>query len=203
VKGAHSKIACVILAAGEPERFEGVKHLARIKGMPMLQHSLNAANGSGADYVLLVIGSSSTEILSAIDLGRAQVVLNKNYKRGVSTSVKVGIANMPQDCKGAIIMVADQPFLKSFHLNRMMKVFRLKNSEVVILSHKGEPRSPVLISSKLFHKLVELKGDTGARQALRKRKDIELVEISDDNVFFDIDTRREYTEMNRIVKERK
>ncbi|MHB1867349.1 MAG: nucleotidyltransferase family protein [Nitrososphaerales archaeon] len=198
MKNSEPKIGCIILAAGMAVRFGSPKQLAKVGGKPMLQRALDSANGSSADYVLLVVGANSSEILSAVDLGRAQVVLNKNFAKGQSTSIKSGIANLPEDCKGAIIMVSDQPFLKTIHLNKIINAFKKGNkSQVVALSHSGEPRNPVLIPKKLFPGLLKLKGDVGAKATIRNNKNVRLVEIRDKKVFFDIDTKRAASELKR------
>jgi len=199
MKNSEAKIGCIILAAGMAVRFGTAKQLARIEGKSMLQRALESANGSSADYVLLVVGANSSEILSAVDLGRAQVVLNQNFAKGQSTSIKSGITNLPEDCEGAIIMVADQPFLKAIHLNKIINAFKKGNeSQVVALSQSGEPRNPVLIPKKLFPGLLKLKGDVGAKDTVRNNKNVRLVEIRDKKVFFDIDTKRAASELKRL-----
>ena len=199
MKELDSRVACIILAAGMAKRFGGVKQLVEIKGKSLLQRALDAANNSVADYVVLIVGSNSSDILSKIDLGRAQVVLNKNFARGQSTSIKCGITNLPEDCAGAIVMVADQPFVKSTHLNKIIRAFKNgKQSEVVILSHLGEPRNPVLIPKKLFPKLLKLRGDVGARATIRGYSKLRLVEITDKKVFLDVDTKQAVSELNRL-----
>ncbi len=199
MKKPDSRVACIILAAGMAVRFGGVKQLVKIKGKSLLQRALDAANNSLADYVLLVVGSNSSDILSKIELGRAQVVLNKNFARGQSTSIKCGVTNLPTDCAGAVVMVADQPFLKSAHLNRIIQSFNKgKQSEVVILSHLGEPRNPVLIPKKLFPKLMKLRGDVGAKATIRGYSKLRLVEITDEKIFLDVDTKRVVSELNRV-----
>jgi molybdenum cofactor cytidylyltransferase len=198
MKKGCSRIACMILAAGMATRFGSVKQLARIRGKPLLQRSLDAANSSLSDYVMLIVGSNSSEILSKINLGRAQVVFNNNFLRGQSTSIKCGITNLPADSAGVIIMVADQPFVKSIHLDKIIRIFKSgKLSEVVALSHDGQPRNPVLIPKRLFPKLVKLRGDVGARSIIRGYSRLRLVEISDEKVFLDVDTRSAVSELNR------
>lgn len=198
MKNSEAKIGCIVLAAGKV-RFGSVKQLAKIRGKSMLQRALDSANDSSADYVLVVVGANSSEILSAIDLGRAQVVLNKNFAKGQSTWIKCGITNLPEDCDGAIIMVADQPYLKTIHLNKIMSTFKKGNkSQVVVLSHSGEPRNPVLIPKKLFPRLLNLNGDVGAKTTIRNYKNLRLVEIRDETVFFDVDTKRTVSELRRL-----
>lgn len=202
MKKADSRVACIILAAGMAMRFGSVKQLVKIKGKSLLQRALDAANNSMADYVLLVVGSNSSDILSKIDLGRAQVILNKNFAKGQATSIKCGVTNLPGDCSGAIVMVADQPFLKSTHLNKIIKAFKKgKESEVTVLSYLGEPRNPVLIPKKLFPKLLKLMGDVGAKAIIRGYSKLRLVEITDERIFLDVDTRRAVSELSRLNRQ--
>ncbi|MGA2876757.1 MAG: nucleotidyltransferase family protein [Nitrososphaerales archaeon] len=201
MKTPDSRVACIILAAGMAMRFGSVKQLAKIKGKSLLQRALDAANNSLADYVLLIVGSNSSDILSKVELGRTQVVLNMNFAKGQSTSIRCGVTNLPEDCAGAIVMVADQPFLESTHLNKIIQSFKKGNqSEVVILSHLGEPRNPVLIPKKLFPKLLKLRGDIGAKATVRGYSKLRLVEITDEKTFLDVDTKRAVSELNRLSR---
>jgi molybdenum cofactor cytidylyltransferase len=195
------RVACILLAAGMAERFGSVKQLAKIGGKTMLQRALDTANNSVSDYVLLIVGANSSDILSKIDLGRADLVLNKNFARGQSMSIKCGIANLPRDCTAAIIMVADQPFLRSAHLNKLIYRFKEgRSSRVVVLSHLGEPRNPVLVPKRLFPKLLKLRGDVGAKTIIRGQKKLQLVEIRDAKAFFDIDTKDALPELNNLKR---
>ena len=98
-------------------------------------------------------------------------------------------------------MVADQPFLKSTHLNKIIQLFKKgKQSEVVVLSHLGEPRNPVLIPKKLFPKLLKLRGDIGAKATVRGYSKLRLVEITDEKTFLDVDTKRAVSELNRLSR---
>lgn len=191
------KVACVVLAAGMSVRFGGLKQIATVKsGKSLLQVALDTANNSEADYVLLVVGSHSSEILGKVQTGRAQLVLNKNFREGLSSSIKCGIANLPGDCDASIFMVADQPFLRSEHLNRMIQNFKEgKGVQIVALSHRNQPRNPVLVAKALFPSMSELKGDTGAKDLVRISSGVRLVEIDDAKTFLDVDTRSELSEI--------
>jgi CTP:molybdopterin cytidylyltransferase MocA len=196
---SRRKIACIILAAGASVRFGRAKQLFKIKGRPLIQYSIDAANNSCADYTILVLGSNSSEILSKAEVGRAQVVLNKNYTKGQSSSIRAGLQNLPEDTLGAIIMVADQPFIKSSHLDMMIREFRKGRDRAILLSHSGEPRNPVLIPEKLFPKLAKLKGDVGARSTVRNYENLRLVEIRDEKAFLDVDTMQSGTRVRKLA----
>lgn len=184
------KLGCIILAAGKSSRFRGIKQLFRFRRISLVQHALDTANKSSSDYVILVLGAYSGRILEEVNLGRAQVLLNKKFESGLSSSIRSGISNLPDDCAGCILMVADQPNLSWKHLDKLLKVFKKGNlKDAVALSFKKEPRNPVIVPKRLFPKLMKLRGDSGARTIIRGQEKLRLVEIRDRKVFLDIDTR--------------
>ena len=135
-----------------------------------MQFALDAANDSSVSYVFLVLGDYSDEILEKVKLGRAQVIYNPDYKTGIASSVRAGVNNLPDDTTGAIIMVADQPYLKKEHLEKMIQEFEADGgTKIVTLSHHGEARNPALIPRGLFPKLNELSGDSGARGSCKEK----------------------------------
>jgi len=184
-----NKIACIVLAAGSSIRFGSPKQLAEFDGKSLIQTAIDEANSSMVDYVFLVLGKSSSEILVHLSLGRAQVVFNKNYQQGIASSIKCGVSNLPDDSEAAIIMVADQPFLRSTHLNMLIQAFKDSPRKIIALADKGEPRNPVLIPSEMFTELENLHGDEGARILVKKNSGTVLIDIPDFRVFFDVDTK--------------
>jgi molybdenum cofactor cytidylyltransferase len=183
------KIACIVLAAGSSIRFGAPKQLAEFHGKSLVQIAIDVANASSSDYVLLVLGKSSSEIMEKLRLGRAQVVLNKDFQAGISSSIKCGLANVPDDCAGMIIMVADQPYLTSTHLDMLIDRFQESPKSIIALSNHGEPRNPVLIPVELAPALEKLQDDEGARALVKKNPRTVLVEVADSKVFLDVDTK--------------
>jgi molybdenum cofactor cytidylyltransferase len=120
-----NKVACVILAAGLSKRFGGVKQLARLKedGPPLVQKALDTANASSAEYVILVLGQAASEIAAETTLGRAALVYNKDFANGLSSSLKCGLSNVPEDSGAVLFMVADQPYLTSGILDEMIDIY--------------------------------------------------------------------------------
>lgn len=181
-------IACIILAAGRSVRFGGIKLLSQLEGKSLLQRAIDIANKSVADYVILVVGAYASRILAKIQPGRAQVVLNKNFDKGQSSSIKCGISNLPKGCDAVILMVADQPFLKSEYLNKMIRLFNKPRSrKIIALSSQNKPRNPVLVGRELFDQLMKLEGDVGARGLIRNSRDLKLVQVDDPKAFLDVD----------------
>ena len=185
------KVCCVILAAGMSIRFGSQKQLFKIDGTKSLaQIALDTANDSKADYVILVVGSGASDILSSLDLGRADFVYNKDYNSGLSSSIKSGIANMPIDANAALLMVADQPFLKARLLDRMMDAYNESGKKIVALSYDNEIRNPILFDRVFFSEIEKIEGDRGARSIVQKHIfEADLINIEDKQAFVDIDSR--------------
>jgi molybdenum cofactor cytidylyltransferase len=187
-------VACIILAAGLSARFGSEKMLVRFgpSGKSLIQNAVDAANGSKSSYVLVVLGHKSNEIMENLNPGRAQIVLNKAFRGGLSSSIRTGISNVPSDSKGAILMVADQPFLTKGLLNRLIDTFKRKKekAKIVCLSFRGEPRNPALFGREYFPKLSTISGDVGAKQVIAQQlRNVTLINVEDERVFLDIDTR--------------
>lgn len=185
-----AKVACIILAAGTSTRFGSPKQIAKIEKVPMLQVALDSANSSKSDYVILVLGASSAEIVAELDIGRANIAYNKGYAQGLSSSIKVGLANAPSDANAVLLMVADQPFVTSKVLDTIIFSYRSDTSkEIFALATGNEPRNPVLIDRKYFKEIESLRGDRGAKEiVLRHLEQVELLNVQDSKVFLDIDT---------------
>ncbi len=196
VMSAQKKIACIVLAAGMSTRFGGVKQLARVGGESLIQKALDSANRSKADYVYLVVGHDASEIAGKVEIGRAEIVLNKDFRKGLSSSLKASISNLPEDCVGTLFMVADQPFLHSKQLDQMIGTFVRHKDRIIALAFEGEPRNPVIIPRALFPEILNLKGDTGAIEIVRSHNQIlTLIEMKNEKIFFDVDTRSDLEEL--------
>ncbi len=185
----RQKIACIVLAAGSSVRFGSPKQLAEFQGKSLIQIAIDVANASKADYVFLVLGNSSSEILENLLMGRAQVVFNKDFQQGISSSIKNGVANLPDDSLGVIIMVADQPHLTPQHLDLLIERFLKSPGNMIALSSNGEARNPVIIPYAMVQDLQVLEGDEGARALIKNNPGTILLEVSDPKVFADVDTK--------------
>jgi molybdenum cofactor cytidylyltransferase len=202
---AMKKVAVVVLAAGMSKRFGVTKQLVKLEnGKSLVQNAIDIAVNSRADYVLLVLGYEASEIMRELTLGRAQLVLNVDFRSGLASSVRAGVSNLPIDSSAAIFMVADQPYLSSIVLNQMIEKFHessLSKYLTIALSEKGEPRNPVLISSKLFPELMSLDGDVGAKVIVRKHfENSFLLEWEDPIIFVDIDAREDADQFKGLIE---
>jgi molybdenum cofactor cytidylyltransferase len=108
-------IAAILLAAGQATRFEAgpddTKLAADFKGKPLVVHAAAAALASRADPLIAVTGHAAEKVFSALAGLDFVAVHNPAFAQGLSTSLKAGIAALPLEVRGAVILLADMPFV--------------------------------------------------------------------------------------------
>src|SRR6202049_2601964 len=97
---------------GEP------KQLLEVRGIPLLELAVTAANASQLDEVVVVLGANADEIAAAVDFGRARVVLNPDHEQGMSTSLRAGTASLGNDVSRAMVVLGDQAHISAALLDR-------------------------------------------------------------------------------------
>ena len=182
-------ISAIILAAGQAERFGRCKQLVPLGEKALLQHVLDNVGGSNIDDVVVVLGAHADEIQQQIRFGKERVVLNPDYAQGMSTSIQAGLRALPATAEAAMIVLADQPFVKSQTLNLLIDEYRRARPGVVIPTYNGFRGNPVIVDRLLFAEMMNIRGDTGCRAIFGDHAEsIVKVAVDDRGVIADIDT---------------
>ncbi|MGA9795675.1 MAG: molybdopterin-binding/glycosyltransferase family 2 protein [Rhizomicrobium sp.] len=184
------KIAAVVLAAGLSSRMGSNKLLAELRGKPLLRHAVEAAANSAADPVMVVIGHEAGKIEAALAGLRAVPIRNPDYANGLSTSLKTGIAAVPDDCDGAIVLLGDMPGVSAALIDRMIAAFDpAEGRPICAAARRGKRGNPVLWARRFFFEIMALQGDVGAKHLMARNDDLVCdVEADDDGPLTDIDT---------------
>jgi molybdenum cofactor cytidylyltransferase len=185
------RIAALVLAGGRSTRYGGAnKLLADLDGVPMVRRVAEAALASRAGPVVVVTGHQSDRVAEALKGLDVQLAHNPNYAKGLSTSLKTGIAALPSDVDGAVVCLGDMPRIEPSHIDRLIAAFAPKEGRLIALPlHKGKRGNPVLFGRALFAEMMAAEGDTGARHIIGSHADeVAEVDIGTDAIFADVDT---------------
>ena len=188
-------IHAVLLAAGRSERMgRNNKLLLNVDGIPLVRKSAINILNSNVTSMTVVTGFDENKIVNALSGLNVNFVKNINFREGLSSSLKAGLANITPTPSAVIICLADMPKIQPEHINQLIENFDpLKGWEICIPTNNGKRGNPVLIGSRFFPYIFQTSGDFGAKQVMKQHSDkIVEVEIGTSDINFDIDTQDEY-----------
>jgi len=184
-------VHAIVLAAGRSSRMGGPnKLMALFDGRPLVRQSVERALASGAAGATVVTGHQAARIREALSGLDVQFAHNPDFADGLSGSLKAGIAAVPPEAAGALIVLGDMPVVSSVDLDRLISAFQNAGGQTVVrATHNGKRGNPVLLPRSLFGAVAQLQGDTGARHLV----EAELMPVIDveigEGAGIDVDTR--------------
>jgi 4-nitrophenyl phosphatase len=193
-------IAAIILAAGASTRFGQPKQLLDWGGRPLAAHAADTALEAGLKPVIVVLGCQAEAARAALGARPVQAVMNWRWEEGLSTSMQAGLAALPPETDGAILMQCDQPLLTAGLLQALAARFEESGAAIVHPAHEGRRGTPTLFSRELFSELAAVSGDVGGRAVIANHPgEVATVEVVDPDALADIDTPEDYERLLRIA----
>ncbi len=167
--GQHLSKAAVrvcVLAAGTSTRFGATKLVRHLRGKPLVQHALFAAQGACKGWVTLVVGHDEEAVVAASAGLSDNIVVNREHQLGIGSSISAGIRACRDGADAILIMLADQPLITAAHLSELIDNWSGADNEIVASSFEGIAGPPILFPKNAFDALCELSGDAGAKSLL-------------------------------------
>lgn len=190
------KIAAILLAAGSSRRFGGEnKLLADIEGVPMVVRSADALLEATPSLCPIVVVTGHQQDRMRNALGKIFVegnhmtfAYNPDYASGIASSVRTGLRALPDGIDGAVIALADMPWVESSHIEKLVEAFEGRESICVPVAG-GSRGNPTLWGASYFKRMFSCKDDVGARDLLLECTDhVREVVFDDTAILMDIDT---------------
>ncbi|MDA4136772.1 MAG: nucleotidyltransferase family protein [Thaumarchaeota archaeon] len=192
-------VSGLLLAAGLSSRFGRVKQLAELEGMSMVERAAQMLIESDVDEVVVVVGHAADDVRKRLDEGSVKVVLNAKYKSGLSSSLRLGVASLDARSEAVVVCLADQPFVTSELVNKIVALFRKTRADAIAASSGDLVSPPVLLGWNLYGRVGRLRGDKGAKAIVLEQPKFERVEV-DPEVLLDIDTEDELSRASRLSR---
>jgi len=187
-------VAAIVLAGGAASRMGLPKLLLSWKGETLIHRVSRIALEGGMAPVIVVTGAGADKVNAAIKDLSVTAVINPNWEKGQSTSVRVGIKALPKEVNAVIFLLGDQPFVSPLLIRELIKSYSLSHPAILAPFVGGKRGNPVLFDRSIFKVLTELKGDTGARSIFRQYPPTAMP-WDDERLLFDIDTPEDYQKL--------
>ncbi|PXY46780.1 hypothetical protein DMB68_06385 [Flavobacterium hydrophilum] len=178
------------------------KQLLPWRDSTLLGSVIENAFSAAADEIFVVLGAYRNEIQEKIDLSQTIILVNKNWQKGLGSSIALATAVIDekyQDIDAVLFVLADQPFISHSHLNAIIELYN-KEKEAIIITRKDDYRGvPVLFPRKFFSELILLSNDEGAKQIINSNKN-QIREVVTHDDITDIDTLESYIALSHKTK---
>lgn len=184
-----SRTVIVILAAGGSRRLGQPKQLLAISGEPMIRRVVRSAVESGAEQVVVVLGSRACDCVNAIKQCGADIVANPFWESGLAGSIRIGVERAEAAGADAVlILLADQPRLTSKVIQEFLDRAVARPDQVIAARYGDVVGPPIFFGSGWFPRLKALEGDEGARKLIREQQDggIEIVDWPEGAIDIDL-----------------
>ena len=183
-------IKAILLAAGQSKRIKSENKLIKLyKKKPLINHSLKALHKSKVNKVIIVLGHQKNEVKKIIEKNKKNILsFNKNFRKGMASSIKVGLKKVSKNDKGFIVVQSDMPFIKSSDINKIYNSIKSKKFLVHVLKFKNKVGNPIGFDISVVKKFKRIKGDFGAKFMVKRLKnETKFIKINSLKSFKDFD----------------
>jgi nicotine blue oxidoreductase len=158
-------VAGVVLAAGEGRRYGRPKALVELDGERLVDRAVRLARDGGCTPVVVVAGAVPLAVAGAT------VVDNPRWPSGMGSSLRAGLAALPDTASAVVVLLVDTPWLDPRAVRRLLAAHGA-GAELAVATYRGEPGHPVLLGRDHWPGAAAAAvGDSGARAYLASRPD--------------------------------
>lgn len=170
-------VAAVVLAAGLSSRMGRNKLLLELGGESVLRRAVKAAIAGGLAPVLVVIGNDHELAQEELAGLPCATVYNPLFETGMTSSLQAGIFALPDTAAGAVVMLADMPFVTAEMLRALVQRWRESRKPLAISLYGDVFAPPTLYGRELFQDLLDLDGKGCGKRVVKQHRG-EALELS-------------------------
>jgi CTP:molybdopterin cytidylyltransferase MocA len=150
-------IVGLVLAAGSGSRLGRPKALVELHGERLVDRAVRTLRTGGCAAVTVVLGAAD------VDVPEATVARNPDWATGMGSSLRVGLAALPDDADAVVISLVDQPLIGPDVVARLIAAYA-DGATVAVATYAGKRRNPALFARSTWSDAAaSAVGDQGAR----------------------------------------
>jgi len=189
-------ITAILLAAGQSKRLKNENKLTKLfKGKPLINHILYSLIKSKVNKIIIVLGFEHLKIKTKLLKNKKiNFVVNKNYKKGMSSSIKTGLKKLPKNSKGFLIVLGDMPNITKTTINKICLSIIRSDKEIILPKFKNKTGNPIGFKHSMIKNIYKIKGDRGAKNIIKKNnKKIKFLNINSKSILINLNTKRNFS----------
>jgi len=177
----------LLLAAGGSTRFGSQKLIAPYHGVPLVRYAATQLASATVGGVA-VVGNEADAVREALGGCGLRVVENPDWKEGLASSLKRGVASLEPEVEAVVVALGDQPGLEADLVRTLIMVWQMSGQPIVTSRYRGVRSPPVLLARDVFADIALLHGDMGAKPLMDQMPE-RVVDVNiDAEIPHDVDT---------------
>lgn len=186
-------LPAVLLAAGASSRMGQPKLLLPFAGQTVIEHILAILTDAGIQEVIVVTGHAAENLRPHLTAPGITEAHNPDPDRGMLSSVRVALENLPEDATAFLLLLGDQPLVSPPTVHALLNAHNDHPEKIIIPVHNQRRGHPIIIPTQFRNEIMNHFDDTGLRGLMRKHPDA-IREINDPSaeILQDMDTPEDY-----------
>ena len=189
-------ITAILLAAGQSKRLKNENKLIKLfKKKLLINYILSSLIKSKVNKIIVVLGFEHLKVKKKLlKSKKIKFVINKNYKKGISSSIKTGLRSLAKDNKGFLIVQGDMPNITKTTINKIILFINRSRKEIFLPRFKNRVGNPIGFKKSMIKNINKIKGDRGAKNIIKKNsKKIKFVNIYSISILTNFNTKKDFS----------
>ncbi len=185
---ARSRTAVIVLAAGWSSRMGALKPLLPFGNDTALGHVISTVAEARIANIYVVVGNEAARVVPVVEAHGAVPVVNAGFADGMMSSIKAGVAALPETVERAMILPVDVPLVRSVTFAKVAERAEQEQALVLRPTFRGKSGHPPVIGRPLFAEILAASPEVTLRDILdRHQTDAQLVSVIDSGILRDMD----------------
>ena len=170
------------------------KLIKNYKEKPLINHAVQSIIKSKIEKLIIVLGFEYLKVKKKINKSKKiKFVINHNYTRGISSSIKCGLKKISNKSYGFIIVQADMPEISKNILNKLYKEIKTNKKEIFVPKKNNKIGNPIGFKLSMVNQLKKISGNRGAKFIIKRNKSkIKYIRTKSLGIFRDIDSNKDF-----------
>jgi molybdenum cofactor cytidylyltransferase len=165
----------LVLAAGGSQRLGRPKQLLDYGDGTLLGHIVGVARECRFEQTIVAIGGAAEQIREGVDLDGTEVVVNRGFGVGCSSSIAAALGVVDPRCDVLVLMLGDQPGVSAETVATLLA--GRGEAPLAVCRYDDGRGHPIAFAPGVFGALADLHGDRGVWRLLEGRP-AEVAEVT-------------------------
>jgi len=191
-------LAGIVPAAGASTRMGADKRrLPLPSGLTVLEQTVSCLRAGGVAPIIVVLEPDSP-CAALAGLADTSVVTNPAPARGMLSSIRAGLEQLPRGAAAAAILPGDHPFVPPSAIRSLVERFTRLRPLLLAPRFAGRQGHPLLLGRPLFDEAMACDDAVGLRQLVRRHAaDLVLLDLPHEGAEQDLDTPADLERLKR------